>query len=224
MHLTLHDSVHTHHMAQDEPLDVSACARHIISMPSMVSGWLFVASLLLALFLSVCLSYTLLFSSHFYLYSDLNLFLHVDNAKANIPCVSANWGVLLIGRIHFSHMMRVPMRSCVCSDKFARLLTCVFWVGGVRWRPCFDKLVTGDAYVVTGWSRVTPILWVGGVRCCLCYRWLVTTHVISSWDGRRLWYKFLKNVVQNGQKDTNQYRKIQKTYRSILKTSLHPFS
>ena len=37
----------------------------------------------------MCLSYPLLFSCHFYLYSVLNLFFHVDNAKANIPCVSA---------------------------------------------------------------------------------------------------------------------------------------
>ena len=36
----------------------------------------------------MCLSFTLLFSSHFYLYSDLNSFFHMDNAKAIIPCVS----------------------------------------------------------------------------------------------------------------------------------------
>ena len=50
---------------------------------------LFFASLFLALFLSVCLSFTLLFSFHFYLYSVLDLFFHVDNAKAFIPCASA---------------------------------------------------------------------------------------------------------------------------------------
>ena len=43
---------------------------------------LFFDSLFLALFLSVCLSYPLLFSFHFYLYSVLNLFFHVVNAKA----------------------------------------------------------------------------------------------------------------------------------------------
>ena len=43
----------------------------------------------------MCLSFTLLFSSHFYLYSVLNLFFHEDNAKANIPCVSANRGSLV---------------------------------------------------------------------------------------------------------------------------------
>ena len=44
--------------------------------------WSSVPSQFLALFLSVCLSFTLLFSSHFYVYSVLNLFFHVDNAKA----------------------------------------------------------------------------------------------------------------------------------------------
>ena len=57
-----------------------------------------VASLFLALFRSVCLTHTLLFSSHFYLYSVLNLFFHVDSAKANITCASDNRGVLLSGR------------------------------------------------------------------------------------------------------------------------------
>ena len=51
----------------------------------------------------MCLSFTLLFSSHFYLYSDLNSFFHVDNDKAIIPCASANRGVLPSGRIHSSH-------------------------------------------------------------------------------------------------------------------------
>ena len=59
--------------------------------------------------LSVCPSFTLLFSSHFHLYSVLNPFFHVDNAKAIIPCVSANWGVLLSGRIHSSHSFRVAL-------------------------------------------------------------------------------------------------------------------
>ena len=67
------------------------------SWPSMLSGWLIVCSLslFLALFFSVCLSFTLLFSSHFYLYSVLNLFFPVENAKANIPCASVKRGVLL---------------------------------------------------------------------------------------------------------------------------------
>ena len=50
-----------------------------------------------------CVSYTYLFSHHFYLYLVLNLFFHVDNAKAINPRASANWGVLLSGRIHTSH-------------------------------------------------------------------------------------------------------------------------
>ena len=56
----------------------------------------------------MCLSFTYLFSSHFYLYSDLNSF-HVDNAKANNPCASANRGVLPVGRIHSSHR---PEQKC----------------------------------------------------------------------------------------------------------------
>ena len=42
----------------------------------------------------------------FYLYSVLNIFFHVDNAKANITCASANRGVLLSGRTHSSHKLR----------------------------------------------------------------------------------------------------------------------
>ena len=55
------------------------------SWSSMSCVWLFVLFLFLALFLSVCLSYPLLFSSHFYLDTDVNLFLHVVDAKANVP-------------------------------------------------------------------------------------------------------------------------------------------
>ena len=43
---------------------------------------LIVSRCFLALSFSVCLSFTYLFSSHFFLYSDLNSFFHVDNAKA----------------------------------------------------------------------------------------------------------------------------------------------
>ena len=46
--------------------------------------------LFFALFLSVCLSYPLLFSFHFYLDPDLNLFLHVVVAKAIIPAPPPN--------------------------------------------------------------------------------------------------------------------------------------
>ena len=51
----------------------------------------------------MCFSFTYLFSFHFYLYSDLDSSFHVDNAKANHPCASANRGVLHRGRIHSSH-------------------------------------------------------------------------------------------------------------------------
>ena len=53
-------------------------------------------------------------------------------------------------------MMRVPMRCCVCSDKSARALTCMFWVVDVHG---FNKMVTGDVHVLTDWSRVTPLFW-----------------------------------------------------------------
>ena len=101
MRFTRVNNVHTHHMAQ-----VSACARHSIFMPSMMSGWAFVPRCSFVLTLSVCLSFTYVFSSHFYLYSDLDSFFHVDNAKANNPCASANRGVLPLGRIHSSHTRR----------------------------------------------------------------------------------------------------------------------
>ena len=50
--------------------------------------------LFLSLFLSVCLSYPLLFSSHLYLYSVLNLLFHVDGAEAINHCHFAKGGVL----------------------------------------------------------------------------------------------------------------------------------
>ena len=108
----------TPHGSRRAKAKVSAYARHSISMPSMVSGWLFVASLFLALSFSVCLSFTLLFSSHFYLCSDLNSFFHVDNAKAIIPCNSANQGVLLSPRIHSSHRLwaQAPWRLPLLGD------------------------------------------------------------------------------------------------------------
>ena len=82
MHVTRVNNMHTHHMAQ-----MSACARHPIIMPSMMSGWAFASSF----WLSPCVSPSpTFFSSHFYLYSDMDSFFHVDNAKANNPCASAN--------------------------------------------------------------------------------------------------------------------------------------
>ena len=65
----------------------------------------------------MCLSFTLLFSSHFNLYSVLNLFFHVDNAKANITCASANRGVLVSGRIHSSLTTSTTRRLLKSSSR-----------------------------------------------------------------------------------------------------------
>ena len=91
----------THIMAQE-----CVCVRRPTLMVTHVCGWAFVLSLFLALFLSVCLSYPLLFSCHFYLYSVLNLFFHVDNAKAINHWHPANWGLWPLGRIHPSQKKR----------------------------------------------------------------------------------------------------------------------
>ena len=107
-------------MCNNTSWQVSAWAHHPIFMPSMMSGWAFVPRCFFVLTLSVCLSFTLLFSSHFYLYSVLNLFFHVDNAKANITCVSANRGVLLSGRIHSYHRVMSP--SSLTTSTTRRLL------------------------------------------------------------------------------------------------------
>ena len=104
-----------------------------------------VVSLFLALFLSVCFSFTLLFSSHIYLHSVLNFFFHVDNAEANISCASANRGLLLSGRTHSSHRLRaqapwrLPLLRDFCSDlpggiqrlKYGALV--LVWRGNRRW-------------------------------------------------------------------------------------------
>ena len=98
----------SHCMAQDEPRLKCLHAR-VTHIHAIHNERLSVCSSLLRLFLSlsfsVCLSITLLFSSHFYLYSDLNSFFHVSNAKAIIPRASANRGVLPSGRIHPSTEM-----------------------------------------------------------------------------------------------------------------------
>ena len=100
---------HTH-LAQER-----VCTRHSILMPSMLSVW---ASLFLAFVISVCLSYPLLFSAHFYLHFVLNLFVHVDNAKAINHWHSANWGVWPLGRIHPSQRLWVqaPWRLPLLGD------------------------------------------------------------------------------------------------------------
>ena len=91
----MHASPHLHAI-HDERLIVSRC----FSVPRFDP-------------LRVSLSFTLLFSSHFYLYFALNSFFQVDNAKANIPCVSANWGVSHLGRIHSSHSNKRGVRRCM---------------------------------------------------------------------------------------------------------------
>ena len=49
---------------------------------------------------------------------------------------------------------------------------CYGWVGAVV------------NYVLTSWSRVTPMFWQGGARCCLCNGWLVTgdAYVMGGWS------------------------------------------
>ena len=96
-------------------------ARHLIYMVIHVvhlSDCPFFESLFLVLFLSVCLFYPLLFSSHFHLDPDLNLFLHVDNAKTINHGASANWGVWPPGRIHPSHRLwaQAPWRLPLLGD------------------------------------------------------------------------------------------------------------
>ena len=73
------------------------------SIPCMVSGWLFVASLFLSLFFFVILRVSLFrFARHFPLLLCILswTFIHVDNAKANITCAAAIQWVLLSGRTH----------------------------------------------------------------------------------------------------------------------------
>ena len=72
----------------------SVCMRASHHTHAIHGERLIVSRCFLALSFSVCLTFTLLFSSHFYLYSDLNSFHHVDKAEANNSCASANRGVL----------------------------------------------------------------------------------------------------------------------------------
>ena len=73
-------------------LKCSARARHVISMVIQVVRLTLCS---LTLFFSVCVSYPLLFSFHFYLKPDLSLFLHVVDIRAIDHWHSANWGGLL---------------------------------------------------------------------------------------------------------------------------------
>ena len=89
----------SHHIGSS----VCTCASpHIHGHSWWAVDWSSVLSLFLALFLSrVCLLHLVFLFPHL-------LFFHVDNAKANITCASANWGVLPPGRIHRSHTGRTP--------------------------------------------------------------------------------------------------------------------
>ena len=146
------------------------------SWPSMMRGWLIVCSffLFLALFLSVCLSFTLLFSSHFYLHSDLNSFFHVDSAKANNPCASANRGVLLSGRIHSSNRLwaQAPWRLPLLGDyrnylpggnrrqRYGALV--IVWRGTRRWDHRESALFTtvhSGARRTSGPKTSLSLLW-----------------------------------------------------------------
>ena len=68
------------------PQGSSVCTSASFHLHVIHGDQLIVSRCFLALPFSVCLSISYLFSSHFYLYSDLNSFFHVDNAKANNPC------------------------------------------------------------------------------------------------------------------------------------------
>ena len=190
MHLTRHFLLHsvpvywctiTHHGSSVR------AASHFISIPSMVSGWLFVASLFLALSFSVCLSFTLLFSSHFYLYSVLNLFFHVDNAKANNHCAFANRGVLLSGRIHSSHRLRAqaPWRLPQLGDYWNHLrggirrqrngALVLVWRGTRRWdyreRAIFTTVHSRDRRI-SGPKTSLSLLWRKFVASLVIFRTL----------------------------------------------------
>ena len=71
--LRTRNDVHSHHGSR-----MFLCAsHHTHGHPCCVTDCCLVASVFLALFLSVCIYYPLLFSVHFFLDPDLNLFLHV---------------------------------------------------------------------------------------------------------------------------------------------------
>ena len=103
-----HWMMYTHIIGQE-----CVCAHHTILTVVHLCGRVFVLWLSVPpLFLSVCLSYPLLFSSHFYLYSVLNFFFHVDNAKA---IHHWHWSP---GRIHFSETAEIIFQEH-SSDKDA---------------------------------------------------------------------------------------------------------
>ena len=136
---------------------------HLHRHPWWAVERLFFASLFLALFLSVCPSMTLLFSSLFYLYSVLNLFFHVDSAKAMNHCASPKRGVLLSGRIHSSHRLwaqapwRLPLLGDFCNDLPGEIgrqrhgALVLVWRGTRRWdhreSAIFTTVHSGDSRI-----------------------------------------------------------------------------
>ena len=92
-----------------------------------------------------CVSYNLLFSSHFYLHSVLNLFFHVDNAKAIHHGASANWGVWPPGRSHPSHSFFLDkfficeQSDCVEKPWDIRSLKSTDWILRETWRKIKTK-------------------------------------------------------------------------------------
>ena len=102
MHITLHGS------------RMCLCAScHLHGHPCRVTECLIFNSLFLALFLSVCLSFPLLFS-----FPDLNFFLHTADAKESNHWHSANWGVWPLGRKHSSHKLwaQAPWRRPLLGE------------------------------------------------------------------------------------------------------------
>ena len=123
------------------------------SWSSMMSGWLIVWSLSVPRFVPFRVSPSPC-SSLPTSCSVLNLFFHVDNAKANITCASANRGVLLSGRIHSSHRLwaQAPWRLPQLGDYWNDLpggigrqrngALVLVWRGSRRWDHRESALLT----------------------------------------------------------------------------------
>ena len=89
------------------------------SLSFTMCGWLIVCSLCVLRLVPFRVSLLhKCFSSHFYLYSVLNLFFHVNSAEAINHCAFAKRGVLPPGRIHSSHRLwaQAPWRLPLLGD------------------------------------------------------------------------------------------------------------
>ena len=100
-------------LAQDR-----VCAHDPISI-AILDERLSVCSLLLcsSLCFSACLSYPLLFSSHFYLYVVLNHFFHVGNAKVINPRASARRRSLALWSIIYLPQVMSPTSSTISTTQ-----------------------------------------------------------------------------------------------------------